>query len=166
MAQSAMDSLPETQKRKFPLRLRAGADLFRLVKSQVDPDYQGLELVGDLQITEKLYIAAELGTEQRTQTAENTSFTSTGNYIRVGMDLDLYKNWKGMENNIFLGVLFQQLTPTAGEPLQPVCSTPLLARTPDPRWLCYRRKRRSEYELVGIFSRNKSSTLPEYLCLF
>jgi len=106
MAQSAMDSLPETQKRKFPLRLRAGADLFRLVKSQVDPDYQGLELVGDLQITEKLYIAAELGTEQRTQTAENTSFTSTGNYIRVGMDLDLYKNWKGMENNIFLGVRF------------------------------------------------------------
>ena len=106
MAQSALDSLPETQKRKFPLRLRAGADLFRLIKSQADPDYQGLELVGDLQITEKLYIAAELGTEQRTQTAENTSFTSRGNYLRVGIDLDLYKNWKGMENNIFLGIRF------------------------------------------------------------
>ncbi|MGC6479915.1 MAG: DUF6048 family protein [Flavobacteriaceae bacterium] len=106
VAQTPLDSLPEVEKRKFPLRLRVGADLFRLIKTQVDPNYRGIELVGDLQITQKLYIAAEIGTENHSLTAENINFTARGNYIRLGADLDLYRNWKGMENNIFIGMRF------------------------------------------------------------
>ena len=39
--------------------LRVGADLSRLVLSFTDENYQGLELVGDYRLTQKLYIAAE-----------------------------------------------------------------------------------------------------------
>lgn len=106
LGQTEVDSLSTAQERKYPLRLRVGADAFRLIRSQVDPDYQGLELVGDLQITDQLYLAAELGSERYSQTAENTSFTSRGNYLRLGVDLNLFKNWKGMDNNILLGLRF------------------------------------------------------------
>lgn len=88
--------------------LRAGADLSRIVLSFLDVDYTGLELVGDYRLTEKLFIAGELGNEKKTQT-ENLggtalySHTVSGSYLKLGADLNTYENWYGMNNAITIG---------------------------------------------------------------
>lgn len=88
--------------------LRVGADLSRLVLSFTDENYQGLELVGDYRLTQKLYIAAEIGNEEKTQTEELDNialynYTSSGSYIKAGVDWNTYENWYGMNNLITIG---------------------------------------------------------------
>jgi hypothetical protein len=46
--------------------LRVGVDLFKLTRSFYEKDYRGIELVGDFKLTRKHYIAAEIGTENKT----------------------------------------------------------------------------------------------------
>lgn len=86
--------------------LRVGGDLSRLVRSAFDADYQGFELVGDYRISQKFYLAGELGSEQKTTEEDHYSFTSSGNYIRVGVDYNAYENWYGMENLIYAGLRY------------------------------------------------------------
>ncbi|TXN36259.1 hypothetical protein FVB32_17070 [Flagellimonas hymeniacidonis] len=98
----------DTVEYKQEYGLRVGADISRLVFSFIDEDYTGLELVGDYRLTEKLYLAAELGNEEKTQTEGlgNTplyNFTTSGSYIKLGVDMNTYENWFGMNNSIFIG---------------------------------------------------------------
>ena len=98
----------DTVEYKQEYGLRVGADISRLVFSFIDEDYTGLELVGDYRLTQKLYLAAELGNEEKTQTEGlgNTllyNYTTSGSYIKAGVDLNTYENWFGMNNAITLG---------------------------------------------------------------
>ena len=88
--------------------LRVGADLSRVVRSFLDENYTGLELVGDYRITEKLYLAGELGNEEFTQTEDLDgtllyNYTTSGSYIKLGVDWNTYQNWYGMNNLISFG---------------------------------------------------------------
>lgn len=88
--------------------LRIGADLSRLVRSFLDENYTGLELVGDYRLTEKLYVAGEIGNEEFTQTEELGetllyNYTTSGSYIKLGVEWNTYQNWYGMDNQIVLG---------------------------------------------------------------
>ena len=83
--------------------LRVGVDLSRLVLSYADEDYQGIEFVGDYRITQKLFLAAELGNEKRTRFEDLYNYTSSGSYIKLGVDLNNYANWKGEQNFITFG---------------------------------------------------------------
>ena len=88
--------------------LRVGVDLSRLVRSFADENYTGLELVGDYRLTEKLHIAAELGNEDFTQTEDLGgtllyNYTTSGSYVKLGVDLNTYQNWYGMNNLITIG---------------------------------------------------------------
>src|SRR5690606_15840606 len=98
----------DTVEYKDEFGLRAGIDLSKLVLSFVDEDYTGLELVGDYRLTRKLYLAAEIGNETKTQdeSLNNTilyDFKTSGSYIKAGVDLNTYENWFGMNNAITLG---------------------------------------------------------------
>lgn len=97
-----------------PYGLRAGVDLGRLLRSFYDSDYTGLEIVGDYRISRKLYLATELGTEERTRSEELGNevnpgrfeiynYTTSGSYIKLGVDYNTYENWYGMNNGIFIG---------------------------------------------------------------
>lgn len=88
--------------------IRFGVDLSRIVLSFADEDYTGIELVGDYRLTEKLYLAAELGNEEKTQNEDlgGTSlynYTTSGSYIKLGVDVNTYENWFGMDNLITIG---------------------------------------------------------------
>ncbi len=88
--------------------LRVGVDLSRLILSFADEDYTGLELVGDYRLTEKLYIAGELGNEERTRTEDLGgtllyNYTTSGSYLKLGVDWNTYQNWYGMNNQITIG---------------------------------------------------------------
>lgn len=83
--------------------LRVGLDLSRVIKSSLDDDYTGLELVADYRLTQDLYLAAELGNEDITQQEDLYNFTTSGSYLKVGVDRNTYANWYGEQNLIFYG---------------------------------------------------------------
>lgn len=83
--------------------LRVGLDLSRIIRSSLDDDYTGLEIVADYRLTQDLYLAAELGNEDITQQEDLYSFNTTGSYLKVGVDRNTYANWYGEQNLIFYG---------------------------------------------------------------
>lgn len=86
-----------------PYGLRVGIDLSRLLLSSFKDGYTGLELVGDYRLTNKLYVAAELGNEKNTKQEDLYNFTTSGSYIKLGVDYNTYGNWYGMNNAIHVG---------------------------------------------------------------
>ena len=87
--------------KKFGLRI--GGDVGKLIRAAVDSDYQGFEINGDYRLTDNLYIAGEIGTEKRTTTTDFLNSTAKGNYLKGGVDYNMYSNWYGMENMIYAG---------------------------------------------------------------
>ena len=87
-------------------KIRLGFDVFKPIKSSSDGDNLNYEIVGDLQITENLYLAAEYGLTDRLIEDENINFNSNGSFLRFGFDYNMFKNWVGMDNAIFLGLRY------------------------------------------------------------
>ncbi len=83
--------------------IRVGVDLSRIIISSLDDNYTGLELVADYRLTQDLYLAAELGNEDKTQQEDLYEFNTSGSYIKVGIDRNTYANWYGERNLIFYG---------------------------------------------------------------
>ncbi|MGB5554235.1 MAG: DUF6048 family protein [Flavobacteriaceae bacterium] len=88
-------------KQKYGLRI--GVDLSRPVVSFAQDNYTGLEFVGDYRLTQKLYLAAELGNEKKTKQEDLFNFTTSGSFIKLGADYNTYANWYGEQNSIFIG---------------------------------------------------------------
>ncbi len=86
--------------------IRAGVDLSKPLRSVLDDTYSGLEIVGDYRVYKNYYIAAELGTEERTFEGDNIQTFSSGSYIKVGGDYNAYENWLDMQNAIFVGLRY------------------------------------------------------------
>ena len=87
-------------------KIRFGFDIFKPIKSSSDGDNLNFEIVGDLQITENLYLAAEYGLTDRLIEDENINFNSNGSFLRFGFDYNMFKNWVGMDNAIFVGLRY------------------------------------------------------------
>ena len=90
-----------TQKQKYGLRI--GLDINKLVNSSVNNNYDGFELNADYRISNKLYIASEIGFIDNTEDEEYLNFTTKGTYIKSGIDYNMYTNWLDMQNMIFAG---------------------------------------------------------------
>ncbi|WP_298899692.1 DUF6048 family protein [uncultured Psychroserpens sp.] len=88
-------------KQKYGLRL--GGDIGKLVRAAIDDDYSGFEINGDYRLTKKLYIAGEIGTEERRITNDFLDVTAKGSYFKAGVDYNTYKNWLDMQNMIYTG---------------------------------------------------------------
>ena len=89
-------------KQKYGLRL--GGDVGKLARTLIDDDYKGFEISGDYRLTQKLYLAGELGTEQRTLRNDYLDVTAKGSYFKAGIDYNMYTNWLDMENLIYTGL--------------------------------------------------------------
>lgn len=100
VAQTSQDTL--VYKERYGLRI--GIDVSKPVRAFFDDDYTGLEVVGDIRISKRFYLAGELGTEQKTTQEDLFNFTSKGSYFKVGLDYNTYENWYGMENSIYTGL--------------------------------------------------------------
>lgn len=98
----------DTVQYKQKYGLRVGADLSRLIFTAIDSDYTGFELVGDYRLTHNLYLAAEIGREEKKQTEDLDgtilyTYTTSGNYLKLGADFNTYTNWWDMNNAIIVG---------------------------------------------------------------
>jgi len=88
---------------KQPYGLRVGVDLSRLTIGAFEEEYTGLEFVGDFRLSQKYWLAAEIGNEKRTRQEDLYNFTASGSYIKVGIDYNTYGNWYGEQNLIYVG---------------------------------------------------------------
>jgi Domain of unknown function (DUF6048) len=98
----AKDSIQKTER----YGLRIGADISKLARSLYDKNYKGIEFVGDFRLTKKIYLAAEIGNENKTTDDDRLNFTTKGSYIKAGFDSNFYQNWLDMENMIHLGLRY------------------------------------------------------------
>ncbi|WP_411895633.1 DUF6048 family protein [Winogradskyella sp. A2] len=88
-------------KQKYGLRL--GADISKIARTFVDDNYTGFEIMGDYRLTKRIYLAGEIGNEERTIENEVLNNTTKGSYFKGGIDLNFYRNWLDMENMIYAG---------------------------------------------------------------
>lgn len=86
--------------------LRVGVNLSKPIRSLIDENYSGVEILGDFRIAKNYYLAAELGNEKYIFDAPNLKMTSKGSYFKVGANYNAYNNWMGMENSIFVGLRY------------------------------------------------------------
>ena len=86
--------------------LRVGIDLSKPLRTALDDNYSGLELVGDYRIYKNYYISAEIGNEKINFDGDNIQTLTTGSYIKVGGDYNAYENWLDMQNAIFVGLRY------------------------------------------------------------
>ncbi len=101
-AQVVGDTLPYTER----YGLRVGVDLSKPLRTLLQEDYRGLEVMGDYRVYKDYYLAAELGNEKLPFEGDNLRVSSSGSYIKVGADYNAYENWAGMENMIFAGLRY------------------------------------------------------------
>ena len=87
-------------------KIRLGMDIYKPIKSSSEGDNLNYEIVGDLQITKNLYLAAEYGLIDRLIEDENINFKSNGSFLRFGFDYNMFNNLVGMDNAIFLGLRY------------------------------------------------------------
>ncbi|WP_179346619.1 DUF6048 family protein [Winogradskyella ursingii] len=104
IAQNQKETVKDTLVFKQKYGLRLGADIGKIVRSFVDDDYTGFEIVGDYRLSKKLYLAGELGNEERTLISESIDNTTKGSYFKAGVDINFYTNWLDMENMIYSGL--------------------------------------------------------------
>ena len=83
--------------------IRVGVDLSRLGRTIFDSYYNGFEINADYRISKRLYIAGELGFENKETYYDYLNSKASGNYFKAGVDFNLYNNWAGMENLIISG---------------------------------------------------------------
>lgn len=86
--------------------LRVGLDLSKPLRTVLQDDYSGFEIIGDYRVYKNYYAAAEIGNESIGYKEDNLSVTSKGSYIKIGADYNAYTNWQDMQNSIFVGLRY------------------------------------------------------------
>ncbi len=86
--------------------IRVGIDVVRPVVSAFSDDSNGFEIVGDYRVSKRFYIATELGYREQTTQEDFFNFSTKGEYAKIGVDYNAYKNWIGMENMIVVGLRY------------------------------------------------------------
>ena len=91
--------------------IRAGIDLSKLVRSELQKDYTGFEIFGDLTLKDKTKIAVEIGSETfNTNEAIDTnllySYQVSGEYLKLGVDWEIYQRKPGERNQITAGARY------------------------------------------------------------
>ena len=87
-------------------KIRFGFDLLKPIASSSEGDNLNYEIVGDLQLTENIYLAGEYGLVDKVIEDENINFNSTGSFLRIGFDYNMFENWIGMDNSIYVGLRY------------------------------------------------------------
>jgi hypothetical protein len=87
-------------------KIRLGFDLLKPILSSSEGDNLNYEIVSDLQLTENIYLAGEYGLIDKVIEDENINFNSSGSFLRIGFDYNMFENWIGMDNSIYIGLRY------------------------------------------------------------
>lgn len=86
--------------------LRVGVDLSKPIRSLIDENYQGFEILGDYRLYKDYYLAAEIGNERFLYDEPNLKVETNGSYFKIGANYNAYNNWLDMENSIYVGLRY------------------------------------------------------------
>jgi len=96
----------DTVKTKESYGIRIGLDISKPITSFLDNNTNGYEFVGDIRVFKNYYAAVELGFSNKTTIEDYLNFTTKGSYFKAGFNYNAYKNWKGMNNEIYIGLRY------------------------------------------------------------
>ena len=85
--------------------IRIGLDFSKQIRMLTE-NYKGLSLYGDVKIKERLFIVSELGSDEKELRTDNLRSKFSGNYIKAGLNYNLYNNLPGLNNEIYVGFRF------------------------------------------------------------
>ncbi len=100
---SIVNTANDSVKVKQQYGLRAGGDISKLIRTSIDDKYTGFEVNADYRLKQNLYVAGELGIEEKNTINDYLNVTSSGSYLKAGIDYNLYRNWLDMENMVYTG---------------------------------------------------------------
>ena len=100
---SIISTVNDSLKIKLKYGLRIGGDVGKLIRSFTDDNYTGFEVNADYRIKKSLYVAGELGVEEKTTINDYLDVTTSGTYLKAGVDYNMYRNWLNMDNMIYSG---------------------------------------------------------------
>lgn len=96
-------NVADSLKIKHKYGLRISGDIGKIARSFLDDEYTGFELAADFRLKKDFYIAGELGFEEKNTITDYLDITSSGSYLKAGIDLNMYDNWLDMDNMIYAG---------------------------------------------------------------
>jgi hypothetical protein len=104
----AQDSIPmqDTLKIKQKFGFRLGLDLSRPLLQVIQKQEIGFEITGDYRVAKNWYIATEIGYESELGNEEFIKFHTKGSYAKLGFNYNAYENWKGMNNEVYIGLRY------------------------------------------------------------
>lgn len=102
-AQQKQDTIP---KRDKSFAIRVGIDISKPIRSFFEKDFKGIEVTADANLYKNFFLATELGFDNKTTKEDYLNFTTSGSYIKMGGNYNAYKNWIGMNNQIFIGIRY------------------------------------------------------------
>ncbi len=85
--------------------IRVGVDISKQIRMLTE-EYNGVSLYGDLKIKERLFIVSEFGRDTKKINNNNLNSEFSGNYIKAGINYNLYNNLPGLNNEIYIGFRF------------------------------------------------------------
>ena len=100
---SQENDLLDTIPIKTTYGVKLGIDLSKQIRMLTEANYRGLVITGDYRVFEKLFLAAEFGSEEKKITNEILDFNTQGSFLKLGVNYNVYKNRKGLENEIYVG---------------------------------------------------------------
>ena len=83
--------------------LSLGVDLNKVSRSIYDDDFEGIQIYGDYRLTPDVFLAAEIGFDDVIFRNPVLVKNTTGSYLKAGANWNVYKNWIGMQNQIYVG---------------------------------------------------------------
>lgn len=83
--------------------LRIGIDMSSLIRTVATPDYTGFMALADYRISPNSYLAGEIGNEEISRESDRLDYQTKGTFFKAGVDYNLFDNWKGMDNLIYVG---------------------------------------------------------------
>ncbi len=89
---------------KTPIKFRVGFDVGKFALAQFN-DSKSVDFTLDVNY-KKYFGILEIGFETRNIETSLIKLDAKGSYFRLGIDYDLYDNWKGMNNSITLGLRY------------------------------------------------------------
>ncbi|MEO2143567.1 MAG: DUF6048 family protein [Flavobacteriaceae bacterium] len=95
----ALDSIPL----KTTYGIKIGIDISKQIRMLTEPNYKGLVLTGDYRILDRLFLAAEFGSEEKKTNNEVLDFDTDGTFLKLGVNYNIYNNRKGLDNEIYVG---------------------------------------------------------------
>ena len=100
---SQENNISDTIPVKTTFGLKIGIDLSKQIRMLTESNYKGLVITGDYRILDKLFLAVEFGSEEKKVINEVLDFNTYGSFLKLGANYNVYKNRKGMNNEIYVG---------------------------------------------------------------